>query len=237
MIAQLYYESLDSTQLEYDRLVHCAGESDRFLVVAGRQSEGRGRNGSLWHSPPGGLWLTLDLLCVGQTSSLSLYIGFCLHQLLQSLFHLPELRIKWPNDILLEDRKLAGIICQQSGSRYIAGIGINTNPPPDSTLRQINAAILAERLGFPVSNSLLAALFAQRVESGRPLLAEPQRYLDYCASQLWGRGKEVTALLPGGETCSGVISGLGSDGSLTLTDAAGQRRQIYTGQLQALDPL
>lgn len=236
MIAQIFYASLDSTQLEYDRLVGFAGGNDRFLVVADRQSEGRGRDGSPWHSPSGGLWLTLDLLHAGQIPSISLYIGFCLHQLLQSLFHLPELRIKWPNDILLQGRKLAGIICRHKGSRYIAGIGINTNPAPDPTLSQLGAAILSESLGFPVSNALLAALIARRLESCSPLLAKPQCYLDYCGSQLWGRGEMVSALLPGGESCSGVISGLGSDGSLTLTTAAGQQRQLYFGQVQAIGP-
>lgn len=232
MRAQFYYDNLDSTMAELLRL-RAAGQSrNRFLVRCGTQSHGAGRDGNCWHSPSGGLWLSFDLAWPASVPSFALYIGRCAHQVLAELFPLPDLRLKWPNDIWLGDRKLGGILCSHkpSESVYLIGIGINTNVERDQALLEFNAAILSEYTGLSVSNALLAELICRRVERDAGLLATPGGYLDYCAARLYGVGLEAELAHAGG-LAQGRIAGLAEDGSLLL-DLQGSVSAFSQGSLK-----
>lgn len=235
MKAKVFYDRVDSTMAELTRLVENSGPNDSFCVRAGVQTAGRGRDANLWHSPPGGLWLSFDLHYPMRIPSFALYAGACLHALLQRLFGLPGLRIKWPNDIYLDDKKLAGILCEHKEqlSRYLIGIGVNTNVARDTSLAQYAAAILSDHLGFPVSNTLLADLLVQEIERNSGQLKDPASHIAYVNRWLYGKGR-LAQVLAAGETVTGRVAEVASDGSLLLLDAEGKARGIYTGNLQLL---
>ena len=119
---------VESTNSELMRRAR-AGQRDRILLVAEQQTAGRGRLGRDWHSTAGeSLTFSLGLpLAPGDWSGLSLAVGASLAESLH-----PRIRLKWPNDLWLDDRKLAGILIETASfgeaeaQRYaVVGIGIN----------------------------------------------------------------------------------------------------------------
>lgn len=124
---------VDSTNTELMRRAR-AGRTEPVLLVAQRQTAGRGRLGRDWASAPGdSLTFSLGLMLEpADWSGLSLAVGVALAEALH-----PRIRIKWPNDLWLDDRKLAGILIETAsstadakGARYaVIGVGINIATP------------------------------------------------------------------------------------------------------------
>ena len=129
---------VDSTNTELMRRAR-AGRTEPVLLVAERQTAGRGRLGRAWASAPGdSLTFSLGLtLAPPDWSGLSLAVGVALAETLH-----PRVRIKWPNDLWLGDRKLAGILIETAsstadtkGPRYaVIGVGVNIAAPPGDGL-------------------------------------------------------------------------------------------------------
>jgi BirA family biotin operon repressor/biotin-[acetyl-CoA-carboxylase] ligase len=124
---------VDSTNTELMRRAR-AGQLDPVLLVAERQTAGRGRLGRAWHGEPGAaLTFSLGLLLdPADWSGLSLAVGVALAEALH-----PAIRLKWPNDLWMDDRKLAGILIETAAApapargRYaIVGVGVNVLVPP-----------------------------------------------------------------------------------------------------------
>lgn len=216
-----YYLETTSTN---DRAKECAraGLPEIGLVVAERQTAGRGRMGRRWISElGGGLWVSILLrpqLSVGQASVLSLAAGVAVYRALKSLYRLDGLSLKWPNDILLSGAKLAGILTEMGSSPEgvnwaVVGIGINV-------VRTCNAwdrvatppAFLSEQVGSRVERGsmLLQILeeFGRRYRTAdlSPVLAE---YVQCCDTL----GKDVVC-----STRNGTVEGkaVGIDGSGAL---------------------
>lgn len=134
-LEQLYYfDSIDSTNVEALRQARQAGFAPRLLLAA-EQTAGRGRRGRSWHSPPrGGLYLSMSQtfpIDSAQLQSLSLVTGLAVREALGD--QLEQLCVKWPNDILVRNRKLAGILLETLISKdqalVVFGIGINLALP------------------------------------------------------------------------------------------------------------
>lgn len=122
--------SLGST-LDRAHTLGAEGAPGGTVVLALEQTAGRGRDGRTWHSPPGGLWLTL--LLRPRTVPLgivSIRAGLVLADVVDELAGRAIARLKWPNDVLVGDRKLAGILCegrwQGDMLQWLAvGLGVN----------------------------------------------------------------------------------------------------------------
>ena len=132
--------------------VHALGQDGApggALVLAEIQTAGRGRDGRTWHSPSGGIWLALLLRPQRAALSIvSIRAGLVVADVVDDLLRAPQARLKWPNDVLLHDRKLAGVLCegrwQGDELQWLAvGIGINVANPRPPTLRD-TAIALAE---------------------------------------------------------------------------------------------
>ncbi len=101
------------------------------VVLALEQTAGRGRDGRTWHSPPGGLWLALLLRPRATTVGImSIRAGLVVADVVDELAGRPLARLKWPNDVLVYDRKLAGVLCegrwQGETPQWLAiGLGVN----------------------------------------------------------------------------------------------------------------
>ncbi len=100
-------------------------KKEDFAVVAEEQTEGRGRKDRSWVSPPGGLYLSL---CTGKEPILSLKASLAVAKTLEDLGIIPSL--KWPNDVMVRDRKICGILVEVLEKKAIVGIGLNIETAP-----------------------------------------------------------------------------------------------------------
>ncbi len=98
-------------------------------IIAKKQTEGKGRFGRFWHSPEGGLWLSIIIKDIKQPLYLNPILSLsCIHMIEQ--FYQLKPRIYWPNDIYINGKKVAGVLTEGihfDNSAYIAGIGVNVN--------------------------------------------------------------------------------------------------------------
>lgn len=149
---------LDSTNTELMRRAR-AGRLEPVLLVAESQTAGRGRLGRAWHSGAPGAVLTFSLglpLRMADWSGLSLAVGVGVAQSLH-----PELRLKWPNDVWWQDRKLAGILIETTqigAERYaVIGVGINIAPREVAGLNTPPAWLQELEPGMDAPSALLRA--------------------------------------------------------------------------------
>ena len=114
----LVYEEVTSTN---DRALHLRG--DGLVVVAERQTAGRGRHGRSWSSKPGlGLWFSIGL--DGPSEGLAFAAPLSVRDVLNSY---GTATVKWPNDVLLNGKKVCGILLESRRNRTVLGIGINVH--------------------------------------------------------------------------------------------------------------
>lgn len=234
MRAEYYFENVESTMLEYERIRGITPGLSHVTVRAGAQSSGLGRSGHHWHSPQGGLWFTFDLYHPQATQSFALFAGSCLHRLLNELYDIPDLKIKWTNDLYYKNQKLAGILCryQMIERYYVIGIGINTNNVEDADARLYNGVKLANIIGDGISNQHLMQLYIQKVNDLAHELTNPQIYLDYCNRHLYG--KDCWARIDlGSDMVCGTIDSIDADGSLILLTP--EKMNITFGSVISID--
>ncbi|KAF8818309.1 biotin--[acetyl-CoA-carboxylase] ligase [Rickettsia endosymbiont of Cardiosporidium cionae] len=131
----IIYNSVDSTNTEAKRLVR-SGISNNFIIWANEQTQGRGRNNRIWYSEPGSLYMTI--VVINEIESQYQYqIPFILaNTLFETLTRLKknnnkilDIKLKWPNDIIVNDKKISGILIESLKFNYnlyyIIGVGIN----------------------------------------------------------------------------------------------------------------
>jgi len=224
--------STASTQ-ELAHLLAETGVDHGVAIAAREQAAGRGTRGRTWHSPLGGLWMSL--VCrpheAASVECLSLRVGLAVAEALEAaLPGLPPLAIKWPNDIQLAGRKLGGILCEarwQGGDLawVVAGIGVNVrNPlPPEVAgtaiaLAQVIPQADPEALADPV-----AGMVAQRTREGGPLRPEEVAALNRRDSL---RDCRVAAPV------AGVARGIDPAGALRVETPSGVIRAVIGGTVE-----
>lgn len=213
--------TVDSTQAFLRRNPHlfpCA-------VLAGEQTEGRGRQGSRWESAPGvGLWLSAAL-----PAPPGLAPGVVLQRAMLAAARVldPEARalgLKWPNDLVAwrEGRlvKLGGILGEQAGGRLMLGLGVNLTAAPDLPARAIPPASLAD-LGMRIRP---AVVYAEAILRSWTTLSETPRPL------FWWPEPGMPLRWEDGE---GTCLGWEADGRLKVAAAGGIRR-LSAGDLRGL---
>ena len=129
-----YFEEVDSTNLMAKRLAR-EGAPEGTVVVADKQNTGRGRLGRNWTSPSGvGIWMSLILkpaLMPQKASQITLTAGLSMCEAIKKVTGLPA-KIKWPNDIVINGKKVCGILTEMSAEMdrinyIVVGIGVNVN--------------------------------------------------------------------------------------------------------------
>lgn len=225
----------DSTSSEVLRRAE-AGAPAGLVVVADRQTAGRGRRGRVWHAEPEDA-LTFSLLWriegpPAGLAGLSLAVGLALVQALERLgFH--ALGLKWPNDVLGLCSggwaKLAGVLVELSsgprGTQVVIGIGINLRAPR-ATLDQAVAG-LADLGPVPDRHAVLAALLASLGEVLAHFARQgfaPLRSA-WEARHAWA-GQKVRVSIDAGRELTGNCVGVDLDGSLLLSCPEGLRRVV-----------
>ncbi len=226
-----------STNDEAARLAR-AGAVHGTIVVADTQTGGRGRMGRVWTSPPGGnVYLSCVLrppLALPQTPALALAIGIAVCDAVRSVG--APAKLKWPNDVLLGDHKVAGILleAQSQGSRLeslIVGVGVNLSAevPPE-------LATIATTVAAAVPSTAHPTL--TRTEFLPVLLAALELWVDRYVSvglsvvvDAWNermtQGLQVRA-----GALTGTALGIDSDGNLRLRDSLGVIHTIRAGDVE-----
>ena len=234
-------DRIDSTNAEAARLAE-AGAPDRTLVWALEQTAGRGRRGRAWVSPPGNLYASLLLrpaCSPAEAGQLGFVAGLALRQaILDSMPDAAGIELKWPNDLLLDGRKLAGILLESrlAGSRklewLVIGTGVNVASHPDDAERP--ATCLAEFGAPPAVPELLGAY-------GRALTAWLRRWREEGFAPVrttWlrhaaGRDSLLQARLAD-EIVEGRFADLDETGALVMTLANGASRRVLAGEVYAM---
>src|SRR5579871_4674530 len=126
-----WHPSIGSTMTEASRLA-AAGCESGTVVGAEEQTAGQGRYGRVWHSEPGaGLYVSIILRNPFSQDSMpvvTLALGLAVSEAIQKACDVP-CDLRWPNDVLVQSKKCAGILTQLEGQAIVAGIGINVNHP------------------------------------------------------------------------------------------------------------
>lgn len=211
-----YVESIDSTNAELARL-H-ASLDDFTVLIAGEQTTGQGRSGRSWVSMPDASISVSFLLrpaTIQLSSLVTLLAAASAHQALVHLFPDIPFSIKWPNDILIGERKLAGILAQrnQDGS-VVCGIGINLSPQsqaPDT------ATALSDYVSTDFDEVTSAVLASMKINWELLQSSKDGEWLiDYLRRNCSTLGSEVRAELASGESIVGTATKITPDGHLVI---------------------
>lgn len=236
------FEEIDSTNEEARRLGE-AGTEGPVWIVARRQTAGRGRRGRAWESPTGNFMGTLLLTprCgPREAGELSFVAALGVHEAVESLLPPPlrgALRLKWPNDLLHDRAKLAGILLESSGVAgaevaWVAiGMGINLATHPEGL--EYKATSLAAIGAGPVTPD--EALAALDISFTRWLAVWRGQNGFAAIREAWlkraeGLGGPVIVRLSD-ETIEGTFEGLAPDGALQLRLSGGELRLISAGDV------
>ena len=209
-----YYTLVDSTNLR----ARIYGKSN-VLIFAESQSAGRGRLGRRWESEKGGLYFTLTLepaLSFDELSKLTLITGLSVAE------SLPEARVKWPNDVMVNGKKVCGILSEIYGELerliVIIGIGINvSNPVPENAIRirdfwEVRATEIFDRVLENFATNYRKLVEGEWAELRR-------RYVERCETL----GKLVKIVTPGGEV-TGRAEDIAEDGAIVING-----KKVYSG--------
>jgi BirA family transcriptional regulator, biotin operon repressor / biotin---[acetyl-CoA-carboxylase] ligase len=233
------YESVGSTNDEAKRLARDEGAGHGTLVWSLRQEAGRGRRGRAWTSPEGNLYASLILRpsCPAATAAqLSFVAVGALADAVQALLPEAEARCKWPNDLLLDGAKAAGILLESETDGagelewLVLGVGVNVQHyPKDAGYPATSLSNEGTRVMDP---GLVLVRFAQafqtwyKVWTDEGFSAIREGWLK-CAR---GLGQQITVRLDR-EILTGFFADLDGDGALLLDLPSGERRWITAGDV------
>jgi len=235
-----YFDNLPSTN---DRALAWADEGapDFSLVAADSQSAGRGRLGRHWVTLAGAALAFSLVLRPSQQEAdhLALFsplAGLAVSQALEKSYGLRPL-IKWPNDVLLNRKKVAGILAEaawegEKVNGVILGIGINVAPlsvPPAHELL-FPAISVEEEVGKPLDRIRLLRSVLEELLAWRPSLGSPE-FLQAWENRLAFRGEWVDASQSGNTVLYGQVVGIDQDGNLILLDGGGKEISITAGDI------
>ncbi|NMA68445.1 MAG: biotin--[acetyl-CoA-carboxylase] ligase [Desulfitobacterium sp.] len=235
---ELYlFEELPSTN-EYCKDLVRQGASHGTVVIAKKQTQGHGRMQRSWESPLGGLWLSVILkpsLNLGEVAKLTLSTGVALGETLRQLYDIP-VGIKWPNDIVVEGKKIAGILGEVVGEwntvhTLILGIGINGNFPRNALSPDLPATTLQDILQKDIDLNLLARELLRQLEKEVSSLeaGDSQGLLRRWTGLALGIGEEVI-IQRANQIFKGIFKGIRENGELIL-EIDGQEMNFSSGEV------
>lgn len=235
----LSFDSLDSTNEEAKRLAK-GGGCHGAVIWAKHQSEGRGRMGRSWVSAEGNLFVSLLLQPekpVQELGQLSFVAAISVIESLEALVPAGNrLQCKWPNDVLLNDKKLGGILLEsfQSGENdkpwVVVGVGVNVDNFPPRT--EFPATCLKDAGVELVSAKIILSRFIHHFIECYNIWNEkgfaPMRRK--WSAVAWGLQTRVCARLPDGDI-EGICRGIDGNGSLELKLDNGKKHLVHAGDV------
>jgi BirA family biotin operon repressor/biotin-[acetyl-CoA-carboxylase] ligase len=209
------------------------GAPEGTWLRAGRQTGGRGRMGRAWDSPVGNLYAsTLVQIRPGDPPALTLALttANAVHALLAPLCA-GQARIKWPNDILVDGAKIAGILLERVGDALIVGIGINVTHHPIGLDRPVTSLLAQGAIDAEAGalHERLAQLFGHWLSIWRAQGLDP--VLAHWLLNAHSTGTAMRVSQSDGSVVEGTFETLDRHGTLILRLANGQSRAIHAGDI------
>jgi BirA family biotin operon repressor/biotin-[acetyl-CoA-carboxylase] ligase len=236
------FETVDSTNTRaYEFALGGAREGE--VVIAESQKKGRGRLGREWFSPPfSNLYLSVILrpkIPPHQASLITLMAAVATADAIRKFSDLDP-RIKWPNDVLLNDRKVAGLLNEIHSEAdrihfVILGIGVNLNMDASTLSKEIRsrATSLKGEMGQTISRKEFLKTLLEELEDWYEVFLEEGGTVILKAwrdrAQIQGKQVTVTSF---GETLRGVAIDVDSDGALILETETGERKRVVAGDVE-----
>lgn len=255
-----FFDTLDSTQIRARAEVQSGRPMHGIVLWAGSQTAGHGRTGRAWSSEPGGLYVTACLpegkIATELVGWLPIMAAIACADEIESRFGLHP-QIKWPNDVLIENRKVAGVIGDAMpsphGEVYLIGMGLNwSNPAPNVNIPTAALQDFVISLGplcplGPFSPApqgstttgrdfLIAWLdrlgraYRAIVENGEAAAEELRQNAEV---RLWRRGQSVRFERTEFGPVEGILIGLGPGGSAVIEQPGGPPKPVYCGNAAA----
>lgn len=237
----VHFDEIDSTNAEALRQA-ARGDAGPTWYWADRQLQGRGRLGRNWVSEPGNLYASL-LTCLSispvRAGGLGIVVSLAVSETFKAFLpaNVP-LEVKWPNDVLVAGRKVAGILVESTshgGSMQLAlGCGLNLKSAPPHT--RYGATALAEHAALVAPSAALERLAAEldrllrRWNEGAGFDDIKEKWLRHARSL----GKQIVLTSASGEI-RGAFAGLGENGSLLLRNRSGLQ-EFHAGEVSLADP-
>ena len=242
---RFHHASIDTTMREAARLA-AEGASEGTLVSADEQTSGRGRFGRVWRSEPGvGLYFSLVLrpaVAPASSAVLTLACGLGVARGVGDAAGV-VCDIRWPNDVMLNEKKLAGILVEMNAEadrlrHVIVGVGVNVNQEsvPDE-LADIATSLRIETGCEYLRDAVLEAVL-HRMNGYYRMFVErgPAPILDaFARASSYVKGKRVV-VEGAGRPVEGVTAGLDATGQLLLRTAGGAVEPIVAGSVRPLSP-
>ena len=237
-----WHEEVASTQLRAKEAAR-DGAPEIHVVLADVQTAGRGRLGRAWHAPAGTSLLASCVLRptagAGSLTLLPLLAGLALAEVVER--YCDGAALKWPNDLLLHDRKAAGMLVEGPlpGGAVVLGLGVNVDwrgmPRPAGAAE---ATSLAEVSGADVDRwRVLAAFLGVFGRRYRDWQEHPVGFLDDYRRRCATIGRRVRGRRPEGGVVEGLAEDVGDDGALGVHDDAGMRHRIAAGDVAHVRPV
>jgi BirA family biotin operon repressor/biotin-[acetyl-CoA-carboxylase] ligase len=234
----IYHPSLPSTMDEARRQAQ-KGAKEGTVIVAGEQTAGRGRMKRGWLSPPGSIALSIILYPqLAYLSSLIMVASLGVAHCLEKVTAL-KTELKWPNDVLVNGKKVCGILVEsevkgRQADYAIIGIGINVNlKPADFPEILPSATSLSHELGKEVSQLDMVRCLLAEIESLYLALPSGEAVYQEWRDSLVTLGKKVR--ISSEETIlEGIAESVASDGSLLLRQSDGSLTKIVAGDVTLL---
>ena len=237
----LHFTELDSTNLKAHELAE-NGEFGPLWISADKQTSGRGRRGREWVSQNGNLYATL-LISLPVKPITAMQVSFitalAVYEAAAKCFEKPpsNLALKWPNDVLLADEKLAGILIETVKSQskektcLAIGCGVNINSAPDNT------SYGASCLNDHAKSQITAQTLLTQIDASMNHWLDVWRYGENFSSIInaWQNraqslGKQVS-IINGNDVITGIFKGLAPDGALILSLPTGKEQHFHAGDV------
>lgn len=238
----LSFDTIDSTNEEAKRLA-ANGASHGAVIWAKEQTHGKGRAGRNWESISGNLFVTVllqpgcDIAIIPQLTYVASLAAY--HTIHDILPEPSSLSLKWPNDVLIDNKKVAGILLESfivpgDDQRWVAvGVGMNIDASPQhvefpaTSLKEEGVEIISAKI--VLSRYIHCFVETYNQWSKRGFTAIKRQWADAA----WSIGKEVKVSLPQ-EEVQGIFKGIDSEGGLILQLTPTQKRIIHAGDMFAL---
>jgi BirA family transcriptional regulator, biotin operon repressor / biotin---[acetyl-CoA-carboxylase] ligase len=242
----VWFDTVDSTNAVAERIVETwlAAEEDRLpetVVVARRQTSGRGRGGHSWESPAGGLYATwLTWLPLRSLPAVPMVVGVTLAEAVEDVAAGVRVGLKWPNDLQVEGRKLGGVLCTSRSDAQAAwvaaGFGINVSAMPALSPDAQPVPVSLQALGLRGAGEdaiwSILTRFLRHVHAAMDDLDGARAR--WAARSVHRVGERVRLRVDAG-VVEGVLAGFGRDGELEL-EVAGKVQRFSSGELVVKEP-
>ncbi len=219
------------------------GALEGLVVQALEQTAGRGRLQRSWHSPyNGGLYLSVLLrptIPLAQASRLTMLVSLAAIEACQVVAGVTPVP-KWPNDLLLQGRKLAGVLTELENqaewlSYAIIGLGLNANTDFRRTPLAETAISLQQATGHSVKLPVLRDAYLDALARRYQRFLSGESPVPAWKAQLEPLGRRVRVVQPGQALVEGTAIDVNADGALLVQDQAGITRTIWAGDIQTVN--